>query len=530
MDLSQSRGRKNSYLYTTELTSCFSKETLEVQENIRQYRQEGPDRARRISLPDVTELDKHQTLTTTTCTHMLRNFASSESFFKKASSKLQKSIKKKRPTSKTFTSYVDLDVAPGSTNSSVNSVKNESETRQAQASPKVTAKTLDPQAKSAGLGEATVNLNSKRSEPKSGFPKPEQEAKKVQTLLSLSKSKTESQKPVPRTVETKPPVSREGAKAGLPSSCEATKQLEAHQSVNERPGLETETPSSRDLNDKAGTSTDETKTRTELPGLGKVTEESGGGPEMTSLSSSEGLNDKGDCKKPDNSSENVDVQTNLCVASKSEESKLISDENEAAGKRAESKVEAPSNCEVKAGESRLRDDVSPLSLTSEIRRSESQVVDRHHTDVDSGASRNQSSPKGLESQVAASQSDLLGANNKAGLGKQDGTSQSPGRLGGNVNESSPEDSKRQDRLGVSVNKSPEGLGRQVETSHGPDRLRANIEVSTGSAERHAATSPAVGRLGGNIAQIRSRFENSSTVSMKPAPRPLKTSKWKPPTQ
>ena len=84
---------------------------------MRQYRQEGPDRARRISLPDVSQLgqrDDHAGTTSTTGNHMLRSFSSSENVFGKASIKLQKSIKKKRPSSKTFTSYVDLAAQTGS--------------------------------------------------------------------------------------------------------------------------------------------------------------------------------------------------------------------------------------------------------------------------------------------------------------------------------------------------------------------------------------------------------------------------------
>ncbi|XP_031560981.1 uncharacterized protein LOC116296990 [Actinia tenebrosa] len=105
------RSRDNSYLYTTELTSSFSKDSPKVKDSLIKYKQELDEKQpRRQSLPDRSELKKRH-LVSTTGNELLKSFASSaESMLKKSASvKLKRKVMKAKPTSKTFKSYIDLD-------------------------------------------------------------------------------------------------------------------------------------------------------------------------------------------------------------------------------------------------------------------------------------------------------------------------------------------------------------------------------------------------------------------------------------
>lgn len=107
------RERTNSYLYTTELTSSFSKQSPNVHDSVLQYRQALHDKtARRRSLPDQAELGK-QRITATTGSEMLKKFSSpdlSAQRRKPPSTKLIKSFRKKKPSVESFKSYLDLDL------------------------------------------------------------------------------------------------------------------------------------------------------------------------------------------------------------------------------------------------------------------------------------------------------------------------------------------------------------------------------------------------------------------------------------
>ncbi|XP_032239513.2 uncharacterized protein LOC5514106 isoform X1 [Nematostella vectensis] len=105
----QTHPRQNPYMYTTELTSSFAKDSPNVRDSLVQYRQQPQQRTRPASLPDQSELSK-QGLACTTGTEMLETFASSPEFAKKSASlKLQKKVKKARQTSTTFKTYVELE-------------------------------------------------------------------------------------------------------------------------------------------------------------------------------------------------------------------------------------------------------------------------------------------------------------------------------------------------------------------------------------------------------------------------------------
>lgn len=104
----------DSYLYTTELTSSFSKDSHKVKDSLVKYRQHVDDKPRPFSLPDRNELTK-QRLILSTGTELLRSFASSaESVLKKtASVKLKKKVQKTKQVSKTFKSYLEQDEQAG---------------------------------------------------------------------------------------------------------------------------------------------------------------------------------------------------------------------------------------------------------------------------------------------------------------------------------------------------------------------------------------------------------------------------------
>lgn len=108
--LCPTRSGSDSYLYTTELTSSFSKDTPKVKDSLVKYRQHLDDKPRRTSLPDQHELTK-QRLVSTTGSELLRSFASSaESILKKSASiKLKKKVQKAKQISKTFKSYLEED-------------------------------------------------------------------------------------------------------------------------------------------------------------------------------------------------------------------------------------------------------------------------------------------------------------------------------------------------------------------------------------------------------------------------------------
>lgn len=107
------RERTNSFLYTHELTSTFSKQSPNVHDSVLQYRQALHDKeARRSSLPDGVELGK-QRITATTGSEMLKKFSSpdlSAQRRKPISAKLIKSFRKKKPSVESFKSYLELDL------------------------------------------------------------------------------------------------------------------------------------------------------------------------------------------------------------------------------------------------------------------------------------------------------------------------------------------------------------------------------------------------------------------------------------
>lgn len=105
------RSLHNSYLYTTELTSSFSKDSPKVKDSLIKYKQELDEKQpRRTSLPDRSELKKRH-MVSTTGNELLKSFASSaESMLKKSASvKLKRKVMKTKPASKSFKSYIDLD-------------------------------------------------------------------------------------------------------------------------------------------------------------------------------------------------------------------------------------------------------------------------------------------------------------------------------------------------------------------------------------------------------------------------------------
>ena len=110
MDLT--RERTSSYLYTTELTSAFSKQSPNVHDSLLQYRQAVQDKAaRRRSLPDQTELGK-QRIALTTGSEILQKFSSPDlsAQRRKPSYKLMKSFRKKKPSEESSKFYVDFDL------------------------------------------------------------------------------------------------------------------------------------------------------------------------------------------------------------------------------------------------------------------------------------------------------------------------------------------------------------------------------------------------------------------------------------
>lgn len=116
MDLSLldlTRERTSSYLYTTELTSSFSKQSPNVHDSLLQYRQPVQDKvARRRSLPDQAELGK-QRIALTTGSEILQNFSSpdlSAQRRSKPSYKLMKSFRKKKPFEESSKFYVEFDL------------------------------------------------------------------------------------------------------------------------------------------------------------------------------------------------------------------------------------------------------------------------------------------------------------------------------------------------------------------------------------------------------------------------------------
>ncbi|XP_078343824.1 uncharacterized protein LOC144629485 isoform X1 [Oculina patagonica] len=116
MDLSLldlTRERTSSYLYTTELTSSFSKQSPNVQDSLFQYRQPVQDKVtRRRSLPDQAELGK-QRIALTTGSEILQNFSSPDLSAQrrgKPSYKLMKSFRKKKPSEESSKFYVEFDL------------------------------------------------------------------------------------------------------------------------------------------------------------------------------------------------------------------------------------------------------------------------------------------------------------------------------------------------------------------------------------------------------------------------------------
>lgn len=109
-DLDLVNGDHSSFLFTTEMTSSFAKDSPIVHDSIYEYKQQpGFNKHHRVSLPDALEL-KRGYMVATTGTELLRSFATlPANFAKRASTKLQKSLKKKKRPSNTFKSYLDLD-------------------------------------------------------------------------------------------------------------------------------------------------------------------------------------------------------------------------------------------------------------------------------------------------------------------------------------------------------------------------------------------------------------------------------------
>ena len=178
LELTKTRGRTCSYLYTTELTSSFAKKSPEVHDSLLKYRQPVQDtRPRPSSMPDETNLGK-QRITATTGSEILHNFSSpdlSANRRKPFSNKLIKSFRKKKPSVESFKSYVDLDLPDqnseetGSDNSSSGVFEPAITTGKPSpaASPKLEPRTLDRDA------PATNNLSSRNGKTNSLSPNDE---------------------------------------------------------------------------------------------------------------------------------------------------------------------------------------------------------------------------------------------------------------------------------------------------------------------------------------------------------------------
>ena len=110
----RTRERTGSYLYTTELTSCFDKKSPDVRDSLLKYRQPVQDtRPRPCSMPVQSDFRK-QPITATTGSEILKNFSSPDLSANRrkptVSNKLIKSFRKKKPSMESFKSYVDLDL------------------------------------------------------------------------------------------------------------------------------------------------------------------------------------------------------------------------------------------------------------------------------------------------------------------------------------------------------------------------------------------------------------------------------------
>lgn len=110
----QARERTGSYLYTTELTSCFDKKSPDVHDSLLKYRQPVQDtRPRPCSMPGQSDYTK-QHIAATTGSEILKNFSSPDLSANRrksaVSNKLIKSFRKKKPSVESFKSYVDLDL------------------------------------------------------------------------------------------------------------------------------------------------------------------------------------------------------------------------------------------------------------------------------------------------------------------------------------------------------------------------------------------------------------------------------------
>ena len=106
------RDRTSSYLYTTELTSSFSKKSPNVHDSLFEYCQPVQDKAdRRRSLPDQAELGK-QRMSLTTGSEILQKFSSPDlnAQRSKTSIKLLKSFRKKKPSEESSKFYVEIDL------------------------------------------------------------------------------------------------------------------------------------------------------------------------------------------------------------------------------------------------------------------------------------------------------------------------------------------------------------------------------------------------------------------------------------
>lgn len=112
---------ESTFLFTTEMTSSFASDSPIVHDSIYEYKQKpGDNKPRRVSLPDPLR----GITVATTGTQLLKNFATlPANFAKRASSKLQKSVKKRTPVSNTFKSYLDLD-EPSSSQESLSAESN----------------------------------------------------------------------------------------------------------------------------------------------------------------------------------------------------------------------------------------------------------------------------------------------------------------------------------------------------------------------------------------------------------------------
>lgn len=110
----RTRERTGSYLYTTELTSCFDKKSPDVRDSLLKYRQPVQDtRPRPCSMPVQSGFRKQQ-ITATIGSEILKNFSSPDLSANRrkptVSNKLIKSFRKKKPSMESFKSYVDLDL------------------------------------------------------------------------------------------------------------------------------------------------------------------------------------------------------------------------------------------------------------------------------------------------------------------------------------------------------------------------------------------------------------------------------------